>query len=146
MKHQPQSKAPKRRPLRQVAALPVRQGADGATEVLLVTSRGTGRWVLPKGHLMRVGEPASAAMEAWEEAGVAGRIDPVPIGAYEYDKTLSSGRVRRAVVTVYRLDVTEEREDWPERRQRQRQWLAPSTAATLVAEQELAALLAGAVD
>ncbi|MEN9850080.1 MAG: hypothetical protein RL128_243, partial [Pseudomonadota bacterium] len=47
----------------------------GKVEVLLITSRDTGRWVIPKGWPIDGLAPAqTAAREAWEEAGVEGDI------------------------------------------------------------------------
>lgn len=115
---------------------------DGAGRVLLITSRDTGRWVIPKGWTMPGKTPAQAALrEAWEEAGVEGRIGAVPIGQYRYDKVLRSGRLRPLVVQVFLAAVDRLAEDWPEAGQRTRRWLAPGEAATMVAEPELRHLL-----
>ncbi|HEX2018774.1 MAG TPA: NUDIX hydrolase, partial [Aurantimonas sp.] len=71
---------------KQFAALPFRTDADGV-EVLLVTSRDTGRWVIPKGWPMKNRRPhRAAAIEAFEEAGVVGKASKVPMGTYDYDK------------------------------------------------------------
>jgi 8-oxo-dGTP pyrophosphatase MutT (NUDIX family) len=115
----------------QVAAVPVRVDAQGALEVLLVTTRGSGRWTVPKGWPMRgLSDHDAAAREAYEEAGVRGRVDPRPIGSFEYSKrTDASGRLR---VTLYRLDVEREVRRFRERGQRKSRWLAPGSAAELV--------------
>lgn len=131
---------------RQVAAVPVRRAQTGEAEVLLVTSRDTGRWVPPKGGLIkRLGEPGTAALEAWEEAGVRGTLRPEPLGVYDYPKRSKKGRVTMARVAVYLLEVAEEHADWPERPERVRRWMSPAEAAASVVEPELAAILA-AVD
>jgi 8-oxo-dGTP pyrophosphatase MutT (NUDIX family) len=85
--------------------LPYRTIGDGLTapiEVLLVTSRGTGRWVIPKGNSGK-GEAAhaAAAREAEEEAGVIGAICPAALGRYEYRKTLRSGAAVMVQVQVF---------------------------------------------
>ena len=125
----------------QIGALPWRR-RDGALEVLLVTSRETRRWVAPKGWPMPYKSDAeAAATEAWEEAGVKGLIGPVPIGGYSYSKRLKDGSERPCRVKVYPLEVTVDRDDWPEAAQRDRRWMSPAEAADLVAEPELARLL-----
>lgn len=125
----------------QIGALPWRR-RDGVLEVLLVTSRETRRWVAPKGWPMPYKSDAeAAATEAWEEAGVKGLIAPAPIGGYSYAKRLKDGSERPCRVKVYPLEVTAERDAWPEATQRERRWMAPTEAAALVAEPELADLL-----
>lgn len=126
---------------RQVAALCWRRGAAGI-EVLLVTSRETGRWVIPKGGLVEgLDEPTSAALEAEEEAGVRGSIATRSVGEFSYLKRLKGHRVRPCVVGVYPLAVATVLEDWLERDQRQREWVSPAVAAERVSEPELKAIL-----
>ncbi len=127
----------------QVAALPWRVGDDGGHEVMLVTSRGTGRWVLPKGWPER-SEPLheAAAREAAEEAGVAGPVKPVEIGRFYYGKVRPSGVPRHCEVRVFPLRVESVADKWPERKQRKRRWFAPEEAARLVEETGLRELIA----
>jgi 8-oxo-dGTP pyrophosphatase MutT (NUDIX family) len=129
---------------RQVAALPVRCRAPHAPAVLLITSRETRRWVIPKGWPMPGRTDAeAAACEAYEEAGLRGRIDPEPVGHYTYLKRLA----RRSVpvsVDVYLMHVDDQAGNWPEAAERHRRWLAPQAAAALVQEPELSALLSAA--
>lgn len=118
---------------------------DGQLKVLLITSRETGRWVLPKGWPMPGrADPDAAAREAWEEAGVTGTVGPV-IGTYTYDKVLSRDKRRElsvpCEVQVYAIAVSELAKRYPERSQRRRKWFAPRRAAELVDEPGLAALL-----
>lgn len=123
---------------RQVGALCL----DAGGRVLLITSRDTGRWVIPKGWTMPGRTLAEAALcEAWEEAGVEGRIGNLPIGRYRYDKILRNGKARPVVVQVFLAAVDGLAGDWPEAGQRIRRWFAPGEAATLVAEPELRQLL-----
>ncbi len=125
----------------QVAALPVRHAADGRLEVLLITSRETRRWVIPKGWPMGDRKDHhAAAQEALEEAGISGRIRKRPLGAYTYQKRLVD-RVHPCRVMVYVLDVDEERVTWPEHDQRTRQWFEPANAADNVDEPRLAAMI-----
>ncbi len=126
----------------QVAALPWRQGPSGP-EILLVTTRETGRWVLPKGWpegSEKLGD--AAAREALEEAGVSGAIGKREIGRYYYAKRLPSGMEWRCEVLVFALEVDRVADKWPERKKRRRQWFSPSEAAALVTEPDLGELLA----
>jgi 8-oxo-dGTP pyrophosphatase MutT (NUDIX family) len=124
---------------RQYAVLPVRLTADGGVEVMLITSRETRRWVIPKGWPMKSLKPAEAAeIEAYEEAGLEGDIvGRRPIGTYRYVKTMPSGEGVELLVDVYLMLVTHQADDWPERLERDTTWFNPSEAATLVAEQGL---------
>jgi 8-oxo-dGTP pyrophosphatase MutT (NUDIX family) len=127
--------------MRQIAALPVRQRDDGLLLVLLITSRETGRWVIPKGWPWPDREEwNSAAEEAREEAGVIGRTYPTSIGTFTYHKRQSTGAVR-IEVAVYRLEVTDELAIWPESNERQRCWFTLSEAAAAVTEPELRVLI-----
>jgi uncharacterized protein len=126
---------------RQIAALPVRHRHDGILLVLLVTSRETGRWLIPKGWPWPDSEEwMSAAEEAREEAGVIGRTHPTSIGTFTYHKYRSTDAVL-VEVAVYRLEVTEELATWPECNQRQRRWFTLSEAAAAVTEPELRVLI-----
>ena len=128
--------------LTQYGALPVRAGADGAPEVLLITSRDTGRWVVPRGNLMPGKSPVeSAALEAFEEAGVRGPIDSEPLGSYRYQKRRRRGELVPAEVHLFLLRVEEEASTWPEQSERDRRWFAPDAAAAAVDEAELGALI-----
>ena len=126
----------------QIAALPFRLDAEGRPEILLVTSRETKRWIIPKGWPMRGRKDHRAAeQEAFEEAGLKGRIGKKAIGHYRYDKQLGDGRALACAVKVYPLQVSEERKSWPEQTQRERRWYAAEEAADLVQECDLQALL-----
>ena len=127
-------------PKQQYAVLPWRRAGD--LEILLITSRETGRWVVPKGWPMRGhSEAESAAQEAYEEAGIRGRIAEQPMGYYDYNKRLRGGGKKPFRVDVFSLEVTEILDLWPEAHQRRRQWVSPEQAATLVHEPQLAALI-----
>jgi 8-oxo-dGTP pyrophosphatase MutT (NUDIX family) len=127
--------------LRQVAALPWRKGRRGV-EVLLITSRETARWVIPKGWAMAgLADHASAAEEAREEAGADGEAASGLIGSYEYDKRRRNGAVLRIEVAVYALEVSKLLRVWPEKAERKRKWFAPAKAAALVAEPGLSAII-----
>jgi len=127
--------------IRQVAAIPFRLRADGSVEVLLVTSRTTRRFIVPKGWPMKGKSGRRAAtIEAQEEAGVLGKALKQPAGTYSYWKRMTNGFIRVDVV-VYLLEVTEEMADWQEAANRQRAWLPAADAALLIDEPELSTLL-----
>ena len=132
---------PKRRPkpLTQVAALCIDAGSG---RVLLITSRDTGRWVLPKGWPMRKRSlSGSALQEAWEEAGVEGVAGKAEIGRYLYDKRRDKGFAIPVEVRVFPILVSGLADRFPEAGQRQRAWLHAEDAATMVDEHELQALI-----
>jgi 8-oxo-dGTP pyrophosphatase MutT (NUDIX family) len=132
-----------RRPRRiQVAALCTRE-KKGATEVLLITSRDTGRWVLPKGWPINgLDAPGAALREAWEEAGVKeANINSHPVGIYGYDKRLDGGLEVPVNVTVFETEVTELVDDFPEAEERTRKWVPAQEAAGMVNEPQLQAIL-----
>ncbi|WP_284759954.1 NUDIX hydrolase [Agrobacterium sp. fls2-241-TYG-188a] len=116
---------------------------DGSIEVLLITSRESGRWVIPKGWPMRKKKPHEvASREAWEEAGVRGRIRKKAWGHYTYVKKLEDGELVPAMVQVHLIDVQEMETDFPERDQRRLEWFAPAVEASAVGEPELRGLIA----
>jgi 8-oxo-dGTP pyrophosphatase MutT (NUDIX family) len=125
----------------QCAALPYRKEA-GELQVMLVTSRGTGRWVLPKGWPEKGKTLAEqAAREAFEEAGIVGLPCESSIGTYAYSKQTASGDFADCVVEVFPLRVVQLLDTWPECEQRRRQWFTPAQAAMAVDEGGLVTLL-----
>jgi 8-oxo-dGTP pyrophosphatase MutT (NUDIX family) len=115
----------------------------GRVEVLLMTSRDTGRWIIPKGNIAAGAAPwEAAAKEAYEEAGVKGRIGgSIPLGIYTYFKRLDSGEARPAAVEVYLLRADRLLKKWPERRERKLCWVSPATAVGLIGEPGMVPLL-----
>ena len=111
-------------------------------QVLLATSRGTGRWVIPKGWpAQNLAPAAAAAREAYEEAGLEGEIvDGPPIGRYSYTKQLTGRRCRRLNVDVFLMRVSRQLASWPEQAERETAWFSLDEAASEVAEPELAAI------
>ena len=128
--------------IRQFAALPYRVEDKQGLQVLLVTSRDTGRWVIPKGNPMpfRSGDEA-AAEEAYEEAGVRGTIAPSPIGSFRYRKRRRLFPAVNAEVRVFAMRVDEQLDEWPEAHERRRQWFSREEAAAAVAESGLKRLI-----
>jgi 8-oxo-dGTP pyrophosphatase MutT (NUDIX family) len=124
----------------QVAALCWRLRKE-TLQFVLITSRDTGRWVIPKGWpVPGLAPSAAAANEAWEEAGVIGRIGDRPLGDYLYHKATSPVLTIRCAVTVFPLRVSDLKRNFPEAKERRRSWFDASKAAKLVAEPELASL------
>jgi 8-oxo-dGTP pyrophosphatase MutT (NUDIX family) len=126
----------------QVAALPWRKAGDGV-EVMLITSRDTGRWVLPKGWPEEdEALHEAAAREAVEEAGISGGVAEAPAGSYFYNKVLSSGAEKRCEVKVFPLEVKDVASKWREKGQRKRKWVKPGEATRMVNEPDLVKLIA----
>ena len=117
--------------LKQFAALPVME-TGGTPHVLLVTSRVTQRWIIPKGRPEKMRPSDVAALEAREEAGVSGIISKRPIGQYHSQKRLLSGQLVPCEVTVFRLDVSEHLVQWKEHLERKTMWAPLSQAPALV--------------
>lgn len=115
----------------------------GRIEVLLITSRDTGRRIIPRGNIHRSSTPVkSAKREAFEEAGIKGTIvGPRPLGSYTYFKRLELERTLAAKVQVYLLHVTEQLKKWPEMGERRRFWLPIGEAIELVEEPGIPVLL-----
>ena len=115
---------------------------EGAVQILLITSRSTKRWIVPKGWPEDGLTPAqSAANEAREEAGVTGKVKQRPIGVYSYEKHVENADALPCIVTLYALKVKKQSDSYPEQAERHRQWLSSEEAASLVAEPELARLI-----
>lgn len=131
--------------MRQIAVLPYRTlgpAVDAPIQILLITSRSSGRWVIPKGGLMKGLSPhTAAATEAEEEAGVLGAACPIPLGSYRYRKRRASGASVWADVDVFPFAVTEELDSWDEQHQRERRWFSLADAAKAVDEEDLRALI-----
>ena len=127
----------------QVGALCVRRRDNGSCQVLLITSRDTGRWVIPKGwRAKRLKDHEAAAREAEEEAGVSGTVKAEPIGNYTYPKIDETG-ARTVRVDVFMLLVHRQRNRWPEQGQRKRAWFDVREAVKEVGESGLRALIKG---
>ncbi|WP_298426562.1 NUDIX hydrolase [Rhodoblastus sp.] len=132
-----ESEAPERL---QYGALPWRE-SKGGLEIMLVSSRETRRWIIPKGWPMsgRSGS-AAAVIEAMEEAGLLGVISEKPIGAFHYVKRFSRGE-ELCRVEVFALRVVRQRESWPEKHERDTRWFPAAEAAVLVSDAELGDLI-----
>ena len=119
---------------RQVAAPPWRK-RRGRLEIMLVTSRETRRWVIPKGGVMaHLIDMNAARQEAFEEAGIVGRMKRKMLGTYTYAKPSGQQSIMQHAVKVFALQVRRELRNWPEKRQRKRQWFGVEEAAEKVIE------------
>ncbi|HVZ10366.1 NUDIX hydrolase [Rhodopila sp.] len=127
---------------RQFAALPWRLSDRGTRQILLLTSRETGRWVIPKGWPMKGKKPAEVAcQEAYEEAGLIGEIvGKRAIGSFHYEKRLAKTSILCSV-RVFLFRVERQLDDWPEKAQRRLQWFDAEDAADLVDEGGLAEII-----
>jgi len=115
------------------------QGEGRQRKYLLITSRDTGRWIIPKGWPIRgLNSPETALQEAWEEAGVANaQVGSDPIGSFDYDKRRKKGCEVPVTALVYSVAVNDLAEDYPEACERERKWVSAEAAADLVNEAEL---------
>jgi 8-oxo-dGTP pyrophosphatase MutT (NUDIX family) len=132
------------RPLRiQFGALPYRFDGEGGVEVLLVTSRETGRWIIPKGWPIKGFKPAkTAAREAYEEAGVRGRVSGRPLGRYVYEKRIEDRVVSSPCeVQVFALLVKTQLKKWPESGQRKVRWFPFREATAVIGDDDLRKLI-----
>jgi len=127
---------------KQVAALCWRVTPANGPEILLITSLNSKRWIVPKGWPEAELTPAeNAAREAFEEAGVTGKIGAEPVGSFHYLKEKKDGGGVPCQVDVFALAVTQQLDEWPEKGAREMLWLAPEEAAAKVSEPGLRQLL-----
>ncbi len=128
--------------IEQYGVLPYRIEPNGELKILLITSRDTGRWIIPKGNPDPGLTPREAAIrEAREEAGIEGEVADEPIGTYRYVKQRRDGDAVPADVAVFPLKVTRQLGDWAERHERMSRWFSAADAAASVAERSLRGLI-----
>ena len=131
--------------IRQIAALPYRaesDALDAPIRILLITSRETKRWVIPKGNVSSGAVlHRAAAAEAEEEAGVIGAVCPTPLGSYRYRKRRKNGASLMVDVEVFPLAVSRELGMWKESHERERRWFSLQDAADAVEEDDLRDLI-----
>ncbi|SHI43551.1 8-oxo-dGTP pyrophosphatase MutT, NUDIX family [Ruegeria lacuscaerulensis ITI-1157] len=127
--------------MRQAAALCFRLRADGP-QTLLISTRGTGRWIIPKGWpIDGLSGSETAAREAWEEAGVSGSCAADSIGHFSFVKRRKDVGQVMCRARVYPLRVTALSDDYPEAGQRRREWFSFEDAADRVSDRDLSALI-----
>ena len=126
----------------QYGALPYRVSSGSRAEFMLVTSRETRRWVIPKGWPKKGKSPHRlAAREAFEEAGVTGAIGRRSVGSFSYEKRLRNGGLIECEVRVFPLEVKRQSKQWPEMQERKIKWLSASKAAEKVKEPMLGKII-----
>ncbi|WP_197277273.1 NUDIX hydrolase [Sphingomonas profundi] len=122
--------------------MPFRIEEDGSARIMLITSRGSGRWIIPKGNPMRgMKAHVAAAHEAYEEAGLSGHSFATAIGRFHYRKRLKTGETRAIEVEVFPLAVAAQAADWPEKHERQTHWFTVADAASAVSEPDLSGII-----
>ncbi|HUQ38459.1 MAG TPA: NUDIX hydrolase [Aestuariivirga sp.] len=127
--------------LHQIAALPFFINPNGGMDICLVTSRGGGRWIIPKGNPIRGLAPHEvAAREALEEAGLVGHVGKRCIGTFKFDR-IRNGRDTTCRVDVYALKVERQMQIWTEMHERSVLRCNVKTALSLVSVPNLAALI-----
>src|SRR5256886_12871335 len=126
----------------QYGALPYRLSAGSRPQFMLVTSRETRRWIMPKGWPKKGKSPHhSAAREAFEEAGVVGAVAKRAAGSFSYEKRMKNGGVVVCEVRVFPLEVRRQNKQWPEKQERVVKWLSASQAAEKVTEPMLSEII-----
>ena len=127
--------------MRQIAALPLFIKPNGAVDICLVTSRGGGRWIIPKGNPIRGLAPHEvAAREALEEAGLVGHVGKRCIGTFKFER-IRNGRNTTCLVDVYALKVEEQMQTWTEMHERSVLRCNVKTALSLVSVPNLATII-----
>ena len=127
--------------MHQIAALPFYDNAGGGVDICLVTSRGSGRWIIPKGNPIRGLAPHEvAAREALEEAGLVGHVGKRCIGTFKFDR-MRNGRDTACLVDVYALRVERQMQIWTEMHERSVLRCNVKTALSLVSVPNLATLI-----
>ncbi len=110
---------------------------DGTIEILLITTRKKGKWIIPKGWIeKRMSPHTSAEKEALEEAGVKGEVSPVSLGCYRHGSSDDD-----PIVEVFLMRVDREQRTWPEQDERERQWVSLDEAYEHVDEEGLKSIL-----
>ncbi len=127
----------------QFGVLPYRETKKAGLEILLVTSRETRRWIIPKGWPIKSLKPSeSAAQEAYEEAGLRGKTTNRSVGSYQYDKRLVEKHTTvPCEVKVYLMRVRRQATSWPEQEERETLWFSPAAAIAAVSEDGLKAII-----
>jgi 8-oxo-dGTP pyrophosphatase MutT (NUDIX family) len=123
--------------LHQAAVIPVCRNETGDLVMCLIRRREAATWGIPKGFLDPGDSPGDAALrEAYEEAGIGGRLIGDPVGTYDYHK-----RGSRYTVAVFLMEVLQEETAWPERRLREREWFGLDDGLQLLAGHPVSPLL-----
>lgn len=127
----------------QYGVLPYRFTETNSLEVLLVTTRQTRRWIVPKGWPIKgLKPPKSAAREAYEEAGIRGTVGAKAIGVFSYEKGLdANGATIPCEVRVFPMIVNRQLDTWPEANEREARWFEQTKALSAIRDKELRELI-----
>jgi 8-oxo-dGTP pyrophosphatase MutT (NUDIX family) len=120
---------------KQAAAIPIRRATGGGIEICLIRRKTSSKWGIPKGYIEGGDASGAALEEAYEEAGLHGRIVGDSVGIYEYKKELAA-----LTVAVFVMEVLDEQRTWPEMRWRERRWCSLEEAVDLLAKHKVAPL------
>jgi 8-oxo-dGTP pyrophosphatase MutT (NUDIX family) len=125
----------------QYAALPWRR-AKGAFEFLLITTSNTRRWIVPKGWPVEgISASECAEQEALEEAGIEGEVASEPLGSFRHHKERRSGEAVLCTVYVFPMEVTRQRQSWPEKNIRETRWCSVEDALARIKDPGLRRLI-----
>lgn len=127
-------------PISQSMAIPFRRDASGGLEILLITSRRRGRWVLPKGNIKRMLPHASAAKEAFEEAGVLGVVSEIAVNSYQ-QASPEDALSKQTFIPAFPLFVNTVLQVWPEMNLRERRWYSMKDALSIIKEEGVRLIL-----
>ena len=131
---------PRSADLHQAAALPYRV-RKGRLQFCLVSVRSGTSWIMPKGNIEPgESEAECAGREAFEEAGLEGRVLEPVLSRYSANKGKKS-----VEVTVWLMEVENCRKKWPEKKSRARQWVSPRKAIRLLSRPRLVAPVIDAI-
>ena len=120
----------------QSAVIPYRK-KSGKLEVLLITSMKKKKWIIPKGYVeFNMSAFESAKKEAYEEAGIIGTNETVELGNYKKQKSAGMTKIK-----VFTMEVTEELEEYPEKKMRERKWFDPKEAAEKISMPEVGEMI-----
>ncbi len=110
---------------------------SGKIEILLITSMKKKRWIIPKGYVeFNMSAFESAKKEAYEEAGIIGTNETAELGHYNRKKPAGLTTVK-----VFSMEVTEELEEYPEKKARKRKWFPQKEAAEIISMPEVGQMI-----
>lgn len=122
----------------QSGIIPFRRQGDHI-EILLITNKKKDKWGIPKGLVEeRLSASESAQKEAFEEAGIYGKIYKPSLGKYSIRKWDGKCRIK-----VFAMEVTQILDRWPEDILRRRQWYSVEEAAGMVKNNKLKTMIQG---
>lgn len=114
---------------------------EGEVVFLMITSRRSANWVFPKGSPIKgLSSTETAAQEAFEEAGIRGKVGDEAVGYYLHPRNKDASK--RDKVKLYPMLVTEQLDEWEEEEERFRHWALLPQVKQLMASKRAARLAA----